>query len=69
MGASLVTLGPDIQVDLRHLDWVRGRTVEIKTFIMLVPVALLCEGHMAPVLGFEPDPVPTGWELDVDLQL
>ena len=69
VSSSLVAEDPDIQVDLGHLDRVRGRTVEVEAFIVFVTVALRGVGHVVPGLGLHVGAVPAGRELDVDLQL
>ena len=56
-------------MDLRHLDWVRGRAAEFEAFIVFVSVALQAVGHVVPGLGLHVGAVPAGRELDVDLQL
>ena len=69
VSSSLVVEDADIEVDLRHLDRVRGRAVEVEAFIVFVTVALLAVGHVVPGLGLHVGAVPAGRELDVDLQL
>ena len=69
MSSSLVVEDANIEVDLRHLDRVRGRAVKVEAFIVFVTVALLAVGHVVPGLGLHVGAVPAGWELDVDLQL
>ena len=69
MRSSLVAQDPDIKMDLRHLDWVRGRAVKVEAFIVFVSVALHAVGHVVAGLGLHVGAVPAGGELDVDLQL
>ena len=67
--SSLVAQDPDIEMDLRHLDWVRGRAVEFEAFIVFVSIAPLAVGHVVPGVGLHVVAVPAGGELDVDLPL
>ena len=67
--SSLVAQDPDIQMDLRHLDWVRGRAAEFEALIVFVSIAPLAVGHVVPGVGLHVGAVPAGGELDVDLQL
>ena len=69
MSSSLVVEDANIEVDLRHLDRVRGRAVKVEAFIVFVTVALLAVGHVVPGVGLHVGAVPAGRELDVDLQL
>ena len=69
MRSSLVAEYADIEVDLRHLDRVRGRAVKFEAFIVFVSVALHAVGHVVPGLGLHVGAVPAGRELDVDFQL
>ena len=69
MRSSLVVEDADIEVDLRHLDRVRGRAVEVEAFIVLLSIALVSINHVfRPVLGLGVDAVPASGELDVDFQ-
>ena len=67
--SSLVAEYADIEVNLWHLDWVRGRAVKVEAFIVFVSVALHAVGHVVPGLGLHVGAVPASRELDVDLQL
>ena len=48
MRTSLVVEDPDVEMDLRHPHWMRGRTGEVKTLVVFVSVALLAVGHVVP---------------------
>ena len=70
MSAPLIVKHPHIQVELGHLDRMGGWTVKVKALVVFLAVALVRVHHMLhPVLGFQVDSVPAGWELDVDFQL
>ena len=69
MRSSLVAQDPDIEMDLRHLDWVRGRAAEFEALVVFVSIAPLAVGHVVPGVGLHVGAVPAGRELDVDLQL
>ena len=67
---ALIVENPDVEVELRHADRVRSRTVEVEALVVLFPVALVGVHHVLhTVLGLEVDPIPACWELDVDLKL
>ena len=70
MRTALIVENPDVEVELRHADRVRSRTVEVEALVVLLPVALVGVHHVLhTVLGLEVDPIPACWELDVDFQL
>ena len=66
---DLIAQHPDIEMYLRHPDWVGGGAVKLKTLIVLLPVTLRGVYHMVTRCGLSVLTIPTGWELDVDLQL
>ena len=67
---ALIVENPDVEVELRHADRVRSRTVEVEALVVLLPVALVRVNNVLhTVLGLEVDPIPACWELDVDLKL
>ena len=69
VSSSLIVEDADIEMDLRHLDGVRGRTVKVEAFIVFVSVALHAIGHVVPGLGLHVGAVPASRKLDVHLQL
>ena len=70
MSTALIVENPDVEVELRHADRVRSRTVEVEALVVLLPVALVGVHHVLhTVLGLQVDPIPACWELDVDLKL
>ena len=70
VSTALIVENPDVEVELRHADRVRSRTVEVEALVVLLPVALVGVDHVLhTVLGLEVDPIPACWELDVDLKL
>ena len=66
---DLVTQHPDIEMYLRHPDWVGGGTGEVKTLVVLVSVALGGVHHVVTRGGLHPLAVPASRELDVNLEL
>ena len=66
MGSPFIVEHPHIQVDFRHPDRVGLWAVKVEAFVG-VPVALIAVRHVVAVDVLSVDPVPTGWELDVDL--
>ena len=70
VSTALIVENPDVEVELRHADRVRSRTVEVEALVVLLPVALVGVHHVLhTVLGLEVDPIPACRELDVDLKL
>ena len=66
---NLITQDPDIEVDLRHPDWVRGGAVKVKALVVLIPVALGGVHHVVTRGGLYVLSIPASRELDVDLEL
>ena len=66
---SLVLQDPHIQVNLWQSDRVGRGTLEVKALVTLVLIALLTEHHVLALHVLHVDPVPAGWELDIELQL
>ena len=67
---ALIVENPDVEVELRHADRVRSRTVEVEALVVLLPVALVGVDHvLGPIPRLGVHPVPARGELDVDFKL
>ena len=66
---DLIAQHPDIEMYLRHPDGVGGGAGKLKTLVMLLPVTLRGVHHMVTSGRLHPLSIPTGRELDVNLEL
>ena len=66
---DLVTQHSDIEMYLRHLDWVGGGAGKVKALIMLLSVTLGGVHHVVTRGGLYVLSIPASRELDVDLEL